>query len=299
VNIDFQYIIGIYIVSKAQAKKMFQEFMNKHIQQDALEVTLTPHEELLETTHPIVKIIDEVITPFPKPAIYLSGGIDSTILLHHLSMKTDEPIHSYTFAFFKDENEFEEAETVAEYYGTIHHEVVIDNFTGRFPEILRHLSRPRFNVQTYWLAEQAQRDGRRTCYIGEGLDEHFGGYWYKPHLNYLESWVDHFQYIRPAHKEIHDIFGLNCEIPFTYLDFRKTLPYWDPSREKLHLKKAYSGILPDFVVQRRKNPGRPHYRKLWDRELSKIYSEMEPKSDEEIRRLLNKYATAIWLGVHP
>ncbi len=77
-NIDFQYIIGIYIVIKAQAKKMFQEFMNKHIQQDSLEVTLTPHEELLETTHPIVRIIDEVITPFPKPAIYLNGGIDST-----------------------------------------------------------------------------------------------------------------------------------------------------------------------------------------------------------------------------
>ncbi len=214
-----------------------------------------------------------------------------------MSTKTDEPIYSYTFAFFKDENEFEEAETIAEDYGTIHHEVVIDNFTGRFPEILRHLSRPRFNVQTYWLAEQAQRDGRRTCYIGEGLDEHFGGYWYKPHLNYLESWVDHFQYIRPAHKEIHDIFGLNCEIPFTYLDFKKTLPYWDPSREKLHLKKAYSGILSDFVVQRRKNPGRPHWRKLWDRELSKIYTDIEPKSDAEIRSLLNRYAIGIWLAV--
>lgn len=287
--------------------------MSQEVMSDAVDTSM---EEILDTTlagqriggkggkregliHPIVDEIEKVIIPFPKPAIYLSGGIDSTILLHHLSMKTEEPIYTYTYAFFPDENEFEEAKAVAKHYGTVHHEVIINDFTGRFPEILRHLSRPRFNVQTYWLAEQAYRDGRKTCYLGEGLDEHFGGYWYKPHLNYLESWVDHFQYILPAHKEIHNIFNLHCEIPFTDLDFRKTLRYWDPAREKSKLTYAYRGILPDFVVRRRKNPGSPHWRRLWDRELSKIYSNFEPESDEEIRMLLNRYATAIWLGVYP
>ena len=249
--------------------------------------------------HPIVELIRKSVNPHPKPAVYISGGIDSSILLHHVLEKVQDEVYTYTYAFFEDDNEFEEAGNVADYYGTTHKEVLIKPFIGRFPEILTHFDRPRFNLQTYWVAEKASKDGRGSAYIGEGLDEHFGGYWYKTDKNYIESWVDHFQFIRTTHLKNHEIFDLRCEIPFTYLPIEETLPYWDPTREKTHLRNAYRDILPDFVIERRKMPGRPTWRKLWERELCQLYPHIQPKTDEEIRVLLNRYATGVWLAVHP
>lgn len=249
--------------------------------------------------HPIVKLLGEAVEPYPKPAVYISGGIDSSILLHHVLEKSQDEVYTYTYAFFEDDNEWEEARKVAEYYGTTHQEVLIKPFIGRFPEILTHFDRPRFNLQTYWTAEAASKDGRGTAYIGEALDEHFGGYWYKPEKTYIESWVDHFHYIRSTHMKNHEIWGMGCELPFTYLPVEQTLPYWDCGREKTALREAYKGILPDFVVERKKKPGRPTWRKLWERELCQLYPHLEPETDAEIRTLLNRYATGVWLAVHP
>lgn len=248
--------------------------------------------------HSIVKLLGEAVKIFPKPAVYISGGIDSSIILHHVMEKAQEEVYTYTYAFFEDDNEFEEARRLADYYGTRHREVLIKPFIGRFPEILVYFDRPRFNFYAYWLAEQASKDGRGTGYFGEGLDEHFGGYWYKQDLEYIESWADHFHFIRSSHIRCHEIFDMRCEIPFTYLPINETLLYWDPTREKKHLRNAYREILPDFVIERRKMPGRPAWRKLWDRELRQLYPSMEPESDEKIRSLLNRYATGIWLAVH-
>lgn len=211
--------------------------------------------------------------------------------------KTDEEVYTYTYAFFEDDNEWPEARQIAEHYGTKHTEILIKPFVARLPEIMYYMDRPRFNLQSYWLAEKAKEDGRETAYVGEGLDEHFGGYWYKTEKNYIESWIDHFQFIRPTYMAIHKIFGIRCELPFTYLPMNDTLNYWDPEREKTYLRWAYKDIIPKFAVERRKRPGRPTWKTLWERELFKIYPHLEPKTDEEIRTILNRYATAIWLGV--
>jgi len=245
----------------------------------------------------LVELIGDSVRIYPKPAVYISGGIDSCILLHHVTEKTDEEVYTYTYGFFEDDNEWSEARQTAEHYDTKHTEILINPFIARFPEIMHYMDRPRFNLQSYWLAEKAKKDGRETAYIGEGLDEHFGGYWYKPEKNYVESWVDHFQFIVPTHLAIHEIFGIRCEIPFTYLPINETLKYWDPKREKTYLRQAYKGILPEFIINRRKKPGRPTWRTLWDRELCRICPHLNPKTDEEIRVILNRYATAIWLGV--
>lgn len=248
--------------------------------------------------HPIVKLLSDAVIPHPKPVVYISGGLDSTILLHHLWEKTDEKIYTYTYGFFSDDNEFKDARKISEWYGTTHKEVLVDNFIHRLPKIQRHLKRPRFNVQIFWVIEQAHKDGRETCYLGEGLDEHFGGYWYKPHLSYVEAWSDHFQYIRPTHLELHDVFGLRCEIPFTYLDFRKTLPYWDPQREKGDLRKIYERIIPKCAIDKRKRSGAPTWKRLWTQYLSEIYPNIKPKSDNEIRWYLNKYTIGVWHRVN-
>ena len=45
----------------------------------------------------IVELINKAVIPYPKPAVFISGGLDSTIVLHHLSQKnTEEQIHTFT-----------------------------------------------------------------------------------------------------------------------------------------------------------------------------------------------------------
>lgn len=249
-------------------------------------------------TNRLVKLIDACIIPKPKPAVYISGGFDSTIILHHLSEKTDEPIYTYTFGFAPDDNEFEPAQKVAEHYGTVHREILLDNLLARYPEILQHFPFPRFNIWIWWLAEAAAKDTRQSAYTGEGGDEQFGGYWYRPQSTYVSLWKDHYEYIKPTYEIAHNHFNIELVMPFSMLDFRKTLPFWDAKREKTHLRQAYKGILPEFVLNRRKKSGGADYIKFWKRELSAKFP-LHPADDEPtastIRKLWQQYATYVWL----
>ena len=47
----------------------------------------------------IIKILEEKVIAKSKPAVYISGGIDSTIVLHHLTQKSKEPLYTYTAKF--------------------------------------------------------------------------------------------------------------------------------------------------------------------------------------------------------
>jgi len=241
-------------------------------------------------------MISNAVIVGSTPAVYISGGLDSTIILHHLRQKTEEKIYTYTFGF-PDDDEFDYARKVADYYETNHTEILIREFLPRFPEILKHFERPRWNIWIYWLAEQAQKDARKTCYTGEGCDEHFGGYYYKPKKSYLEKWVDHFVYVLPTYNTVHTLFGLTLEQPFTRLDWTKSYLYFDHENMKTHLRKAYRNLLPKFVVERQKQRGGPDYWKLWKRELRTFFPGIIPNTEEEIRNLLNLYATKTWLNL--
>jgi len=125
------------------------------------------------------KLVDTIracVTPTSKPAVNISGGIDSAIVLHHLTEKSKEPVHTYTVAFTGQDSELADGQQLAEHYGTVHHEVVIDSLLQRYPEILSFMDKPRFNLWPFYVAEQQSKDGILNCYIGEGGDEHFGGY---------------------------------------------------------------------------------------------------------------------------
>jgi len=241
------------------------------------------------------------VEALPKPAVYIGGGIDSCIILHHLHEKTKEEIYSYTFGFEGEDNEFKVAREVADHYGTKHQEIIFKNLLAEYPEILKHFKRPRFNIWIYWLAKKAFEDKRQTVYVGEGGDEHFGGYWYKKHMSYLETWTGLYHWILPTYRKVHSIFNLRLEVPFTNLDWRETYPYYDHEQHKRYLRIAYREILPDFVVERKKRPARHDYRIFWEHELKHYFPLVNPHSDEEIRELLNILVTQMWVesrGIH-
>lgn len=249
---------------------------------------------------PLVRLIREAVTPYPKPCVNISGGIDSTIILHHLNEKNSEPIFTYTAGFSDQETEFAYAAEVAEYYGTRHKEILIENMLEKYPEILRHFTQPRYNLWPYWLAEQASRDGRLNCYIGEGGDEHFGGYWYKPKKTYVENWQGFFEYVISTYQTIYSIFKINLQVPMhpNNMDWTKTFKYHDFNCEKQYLRKAYRGLLPSSVLERRKKNGRKGYRVMWEKELKPYFPTAHPTSDEEIRVLWQTWATREWLKTH-
>lgn len=248
----------------------------------------------------IVKAISSHITPHPKPCVNISGGIDSTIILHHLSEKTDETIYTYTVGFGEQETEFYEAFKVAEHYDTRHSEIQIKNMLPTFKKVLVHFSQPRFNLWPWWLAMQASEDKRLNCYIGEGGDEHFGGYWYKPRKTYVENWAGFFTYVYPTYQTIYDHWAINLEVPMhpANLDWAVTLGYYDVEQNKQHLRKAYRGILPDFVVDRKKKNGRFNYWVMYEREIKQYFPKSDPKSEDDIRQLLNVWVTREWSRVH-
>lgn len=248
----------------------------------------------------LVETIRACVTPHPKPAVNISGGIDSAIVLHHLTEKSKEVIHTYTVAFSGQDNELAEGRELADHYGTCHHEVIIKDLLGRYGEILSFMDKPRFNLWPFYVAEQQAKDEIKNVYIGEGGDEHFGGYWYKQPTSYPEQWTHFFAFVDPTYRQIYKHFNIGLHAPLhpSNLRFTVTYPYYDWDQEKRLVREAYRGILPDFVLNRRKLNGRKDYWCIWNDELQKHFPLETPQSEEDIITLLNLFATKLWLRTH-
>lgn len=241
----------------------------------------------------VVKMIEDSIVPASNPGVYISGGLDSTIILHHLREKYDGEIFTYTARFDVDGDEVIWAKMVADHYGTNHKEVHCSGWLNILPEIQKGLTHPRYNVWCYFLAKRAKNDGVENIYIGEGADEHFGGYDRKP---YLQAWGDHFTYIRQMFDEIHGKFDLNVHYPFDKLNWKDTIKYYTPPN-KYYLREVYSEILPNFIVEGRRKiaPAFTNYWQMWFKYLRPRYSNYKPDSIEDIRKLLRYIAVKTWM----
>ena len=241
----------------------------------------------------IIELISDSVLAYPKPAVYISGGLDSCILLHHLVEKTNERVFTYTATFDLDGDETNWAKMVAEHYGTKHHTIDCSTFLDDLVEIMRGFTHPRYNVWAYYLAKEAKKDKRTNIYLGEGADEHFGGYSDKP---YLEAWADQFTFVRSTFQEMHDSLGLNVHFPFSNIDWRKTLPYYSPPN-KFHLTLAYRAIIPSFIMESRNKikPSFTNYWQLWYKFLKPKHTNYHPECLEDIRKLLRYLAVSAWL----
>ena len=244
----------------------------------------------------IVNTISSKVAPGPNPAVYISGGLDSTIILHHLREKYDGDIHTYSACFGVDSDQNRAAEMVSEYYDTIHREVGVMGFIDKFPEILAGFDRPRFNVWPYFLASVAKDDGVKTVYNGEGSDQHFGGMAIE--TDYLKMWSNFLVYTLPSWRNTHSILELDLRMPFTDLDWKWSMQYFKRPN-KLFLRNAYQGIIPEFVMDQVKaSPGFTNYWQMWRAEIGKILPGYTPRSVDDIRRALQFLATEAWMKVH-
>jgi len=251
----------------------------------------------------LVSLIRGYVQPSECMAVFISGGLDSTIVLHHLTEKSTEKIHTYTVGF-QECNEWGDALRVSKHYGTLHTEIEPCDILRKFSELQAILDRPRFNLWPVYAYEAAAKDGCQNIYIGEGLDEHFGGYWYKSVTTPQELWSGVLEWSLPTHRQLAKRSGLTLHHPLISLPLKSTIRHWrDPHRgsmDKVMLRRAYRGVLPDFVVGKRKNPGRINWEnpELWNRLIKPVLGLEAPETHEEANRLVNVYLTRKWVEYH-
>jgi len=112
---------------------------------------------------------------------FLSGGLDSSIVVGTMADLMDEPVRTFTVGF--DEARFDEswaAREVADYHGTDHHEYTVtpDDVRETIPGVLDRLGEPFADpslIPTSVVARETARDVT-VALSGDGADELFAGY---------------------------------------------------------------------------------------------------------------------------
>jgi len=124
-----------------------------------------------------------------KPVgVFLSGGMDSSIVLHHMCANSSEPVRTFTVRFEATEAEgaarfnadADLAAMTAAHYGTIHTEILLTakDFTDHYAATARALDQPNadhVSVAQFVLAREAKKHVD-VVLTGAGGDELFGGY---------------------------------------------------------------------------------------------------------------------------
>jgi len=111
---------------------------------------------------------------------FLSGGIDSSLVVASMAMQSRLPIRTFAMGFEEqDFNELPYARLVAERYGTEHHEQIVrPDAVDLVPRLVRYFDEPFADasaIPTY-LVSQFAAQSVKVALSGDGGDEFFGGY---------------------------------------------------------------------------------------------------------------------------
>ena len=206
----------------------------------------------------------------------LSGGLDSSIicaiLCHLLGPKN---VRTYSIGMEGSLDLFY-AKKVANYLGTVHHEVLFTPEEGinAIPEVVFHLesydiTTVRASVGMYLLGKYiSTHTNDKVIFSGEGSDELFCGYLYfhyaptptDAHDESLRLISELYKYDVLRADRCISSHGLELRVPFLdpdVIEYAKSLAPLlkapNGNIEKKVLRDAFSGMLPDEVLFRRKD----------------------------------------------
>jgi asparagine synthase (glutamine-hydrolysing) len=120
--------------------------------------------------------------------VLLSGGLDSSLIASitkKITRDTGLELHSFSVGFHPEAPDLKAARKVADFIGTIHHEVIftIEQGIEALEKVIWHLE--TYDVTTiraatpmYFLSKYITDMGIKMVLSGEGADEIFGGYLY-------------------------------------------------------------------------------------------------------------------------
>nr|WKN40060.1 asparagine synthase (glutamine-hydrolyzing) [Tunicatimonas sp. TK19036] len=171
-------------------------------------VSFLPDEaELLRETETLLKdaVLRHIATDVPT-GLFLSGGVDSTLLLALIKEEGAHPIP--TFSLVNDPKEknfgtqdYQYSRLAAQQYGSYHQEVTLSQalFEEHFETFVQHMDQPVGDsgaMMTYLLSQEAKKQVK-VVLSGAGADELFGGY--NRHGAYYQ-YLRHYTLINNARK---------------------------------------------------------------------------------------------------
>ncbi len=118
---------------------------------------------------------------------YLSGGVDSSVIVAAMAKRASEPVRTFTVGFDFEHDELSQAAATARLLGCRHTEIASRaEDVALLPEIVWHLDEPigdAIVVPMYQLAREAKKQVS-VILAGEGADETLGGYLFHKALLY-------------------------------------------------------------------------------------------------------------------
>ncbi len=121
----------------------------------------------------------QMISDVPLGA-FLSGGIDSSIIVSAMSRASDRPVRTFSIGFKNQSyNELPFAAAMARHCHTLHRErVLAPEYLSMVDEVIEHLDQPiaDFSVFPTLLVSRVAREEVTVVLSGDGGDELFAGY---------------------------------------------------------------------------------------------------------------------------
>ena len=254
--------------------------------------------------------------------VLLSGGLDSSIISAiakkyaakriENDSKTDAwwpQLHSFAVGL-KGAPDLKAAKKVADYIGTVHHEInyTVQEGLDAIRNVIYYIetydvTTVRASTPMYLLARVIKSMGIKMVLSGEGADEVFGGYLYFHKAPDEKAF--HEETVRKIGKlYLYDClrankslsaWGVEGRVPFLDKEFLDVAMRLNPEAkmspgkviEKKILREAFSDMLPDEVVWRQKEQFSDGVGYSWIDSLKQLTSDLV--SDEEMARAAERF----------
>ena len=178
-----------YLVLDGNGLSIHRYWDFRHITPDN---AVKPEEELIEELDELVSrcVQSRMVSDVPLGA-FLSGGIDSSLIVAMMNKFTSKPIKTFTIGFEeKIYDESTHAKAVADYLGTEHYceRLSVNDLLQLIPVFFEEYDEPFFDSSAFpaMAVSRLARQHVTVSLSGDGGDELFGGYHYYKIVKWLK-----------------------------------------------------------------------------------------------------------------
>src|SRR5580704_2817540 len=142
----------------------------------------TPEDAEAELDRLLKQSVQEHLVSDVPLGVWLSGGLDSSSLVHYAAQASGSPLKTFSITFRgRSFDEANYARQVADFYGTDHTELDLNleqDLRGAISELAYYCDEPNADsgALPVWFLSRLTKAGATVALSGEGADELFGGY---------------------------------------------------------------------------------------------------------------------------